>query len=397
MPSHTNLVRRGATYYFRGRVPQDLQGHYRRRVFFVSLRTKDRLQAEHALIHLKARLFDDFSALRGLKPALDLPVINAMCIPAESPAKVSLWSLVEYWQNQAERRPRTLMEVNTTFKRLLACNGDLSPSEIEKKHIVAFKDWMLGEGRSAATIKKAIGLLSAVFELAVANDKMTSNPAKGIRLAKPKVDRKSRVPFDPDELSRIFESAVFSQGERPKGGRGEAAFWLPYLGLWTGARLEELGQLLVTDVCCEQGIHYLDITDDPVTGKRLKSTSSRRRVPLHHELLRLGFLDYVQRQRDAGERRLFPLLTASGGRQLTSSWSQWFSRYLRETVGIKDSRKVFHSFRHGFKEACRQSGIPKDIHDQLTGHASRDVGDRYGGERFPLAPLAAAMDRVRYL
>ena len=397
MPGHTNLVRRGSVYYFRGRVPSDLVQHYRRREFFVSLKTADRLQAEHALIRLKARLFDDFTTLRGVDQTLpNLPAISSPALSVEVLEKVSLWSLVEYWTEQAERRPRTLMEVNTTFKRLIECNGDLSPAEIEKRHVVAFKDWMLEHGRSAATIKKSIGLLSAVFELAVANDKMPANPTKGIRLAKPKVDRKSRVPFDAANLHRIFTSPVFSQGERPKGGKGEAAFWLPYLGKWTGARLEELGQLLVVDISCDQGMHYLTISDDPVTGKRLKSTSSRRRVLLHPELLRLGFLDYVQQQKEAGRVRLFPSLASSGGRQLTWSWSQWFSRYLRETVGIKDRRKVFHSFRHGFKEACRQSGIPKDIHDRLTGHASGDVGDRYGGESFPLPPLDRAMRQLRY-
>lgn len=399
MSGHTNLVRRGATYYYRARVPEDLQQHYRRREFFVSLKTRNRLQAEQSLIRLKARLLDDFTALRGgdqTLPALP-PLVKSPSLSLPVPAKVSLWSLVEYWSNQAERRPRTLMEVNTAFKRLIACNGNLSPSEVEKRHIVAYKDWMLEQGRSAATIKKSIGLLSTVFELAVANDKMSVNVTRGIRLAKPKVEKKSRIPFDSSDLGRIFTSPVFSQAERPRGGKGEAAYWLPYLGLWTGARLEELGQLLVADVCCEQAMHYLNISDDPLTGKKLKSNSSRRRVPIHPELVRLGFLDYVRQQVDAGHAHLFPLLSSAAGRQLTASWSQWFSRYLRNTVGIKDRRKVFHSFRHGFKEACRLSGIPKDVHDQLTGHASRDVGDRYGGEQYPLRPLVAAIESLRYV
>jgi len=54
------------------------------------------------------------------------------------------------------------------------------------------------------------GLPSAVFGLAAANDKIPGNPAKGIRLAKPKVEKKSRVPFDTADLHRIFCSPVFS-------------------------------------------------------------------------------------------------------------------------------------------------------------------------------------------
>lgn len=397
MPRHTNLVRRGAIYYYRARVPSDLRQHYQRSEFLVSLKTSDRHHAECVLVDLRHQLAIDFQRLRGKeRQHFDRLVIKPAVTEQTECNERTVWDLVDYWSKQAERRPRTQMEVNTTFERFVACNGNLAPGAIQKQHIVKLKDWLLEKGLAAATVRKAINLVSAVFELAVANDLLPFNPARGIRLAKPKVERKSRVPFDASDLKRLFASPVFSQGARPLGGRGEAAYWLPYLGLWTGARLEELGQLLVQDVQQEQGNHYLAIQDDPATDKRLKSVSSRRRIPLHPELIRLGFLDYVRQQADLGHARLFPLLTRTGGRQLTSSWSHWFCRYLRNEVGISDRRKVFHSFRHGFKEACRVSGIPKEIHDQLTGHASRDVGDGYGGERFPLSPLVVAIERLRY-
>jgi hypothetical protein len=35
-------------------------------------------------------------------------------------------------------------------------------------------------------------------------------------------------------------------------------------------------------------------------------------------------------------------------------------------------------------------------HDALTGHSGRGVGRSYGGEAFPLKPLAKAIERVRY-
>ena len=34
----------------------------------------------------------------------------------------------------------------------------------------------------------------------------------------------------------IFNTPVFTKGERPEGGQGNAAFWLPLLALFTGAR-----------------------------------------------------------------------------------------------------------------------------------------------------------------
>jgi integrase len=42
------------------------------------------------------------------------------------------------------------------------------------------------------------------------------------------------------------------------------------------------------------------------------------------------------------------------------------------------STVVFHSFRHTFKDMCRDALIPRDIHQALTGHAKQTVGDTYG-------------------
>lgn len=92
----------------------------------------------------------------------------------------------------------------------------------------------------------------------------------------------------------------------------------------------------------------------------------------------------------------FPLLVSGASRQLTASWSQWWGRYLRKEVKITDSRKVFHSFRHGFKDACRDSDIPKELNDRLTGHGGGGVGDSYGADDYPLRPLADAMNKLRY-
>lgn len=308
----------------------------------------------------------------------------------------TLDSLVTYWKTQADRKPRTVMEVETVVSRFIEVNENLPATTIKKSHVVAFKDRMLEDGKSVATVRKYLGLLSAVFETAVSNDKPPVNPVRGIKLAKAKTAQKSRIPFDSSDLKLIFTSEVFTLGQRPRGGKGEAAFWIPLIALWSGARLEEIGQLLVSDISQDKGIHYFHIIDDESGDKSVKTSSSRRKVPIHNELIKYGFLDYVIQMKTEKQKRLFPLLSSGKGRQLTASWSQWFGRYLRETVGIKDDRKVFHSFRHGFKDACRECDIPKEIHDRLTGHASGDVGDSYGGENFPLEPLAKAISKLRY-
>jgi integrase len=75
---------------------------------------------------------------------------------------------------------------------------------------------------------------------------------------------------------------------------------------------------------------------------------------------------------------------------------QMVGQITSDQAKINDPRKVFHLLRHTFKHACRACGIPEDIHDALTGHASGGaVRCTYGGA-YPLKPLASAMKKLRY-
>jgi integrase len=109
-------------------------------------------------------------------------------------------------------------------------------------------------------------------------------------------------------------------------------------------------------------------------------------------LIKLGFLTFVEAQRSAGQERLFPTLRGSSS-GLTSVWSKWWGRHVR-SLGITDTRKVFHSFRHGWKDAAR-AVMPEEHHDAITGHSNGSVGRSYG-LGVPLQTLAKAMARVRF-
>jgi integrase len=216
-----------------------------------------------------------------------------------------------------------------------------------------------------------------------------------MKVHNPAKEEGSRLPYDGDDLRAIFSSPIFRNEARPHGGAGEAAKWLPLIGLFTGARLEEIGQALTSDVRQEDGIDYLDInTLDRRAEKRVKNRSSRRKLPLHPELIRCGLLAYVEERRQAGDERLFPALRPSVTGQMTGNWSKWWARYT-DDLGISDDRKVFHSFRHSFKDACRAAQIEEELHDALTGHTSASVGRRYGNG-VPLEVLAAAVAKVSY-
>ncbi len=117
--------------------------------------------------------------------------------------------------------------------------------------------------------------------------------------------------------------------------------------------------------------------------------------------MKLGLLGLVRRRaaEDGPDALLFPLLKRSSRGGFADDWSKWFGRHIRR-IGIKDSRRVFHSLRHGFKDALRRNGVSEDINDALMGHSGGGVGRKYGRKamvaRFGLQNLADATAKARY-
>jgi integrase len=145
----------------------------------------------------------------------------------------------------------------------------------------------------------------------------------------------------------------------------------------------------------------ITIREDAEQGRRLKTASSARVVPMHPELVRVGFVRFVDdAKRERGKNaRLFPLLTPGPKGGFGEAWSKWFGRYTT-SLGISKS-SVFHSFRHGFKDGLRAAAVGEDVNDALTGHAMfGTTGRKYGTKemirRFGLPTLASAVAKLAY-
>lgn len=320
-----------------------------------------------------------------------LPKPQVSSEPVQGPSYDTVY---DCWRNATERRPKTADEYRRILDELANYLKQKIPSQIHRKDIISFRDALLARGQSGKTVDKKIGVLKTIFRLAVENELLEADPTDRVRVVLPKVEKKVRIPFSSDDLQQFFASPVYSQGSRPKAGGGEASFWLPLIAYYTGARLEEMAQLLITDIKQEPGLgYYFHLTDDD-DAKTLKTVASRRRVPIHAELLRCGLLYYVNSVKGRSPF-LFPDLVPDKYQRRGANFSKFFTRYLRETVGITDRRKVFHSFRHTFKEACREKGVSEDVHDALTGHVGQGEGRRYGNETYPLPPLFKAMQNFQ--
>jgi integrase len=266
--------------------------------------------------------------------------------------------------------------------------GEKAVGEITRQDVLSFKSKLLEEGQTPANIKQKLSRLRTLLQWAADNGHAPANVAHGITIKDTQAAKNKRKPFDLPSLNAIFASPVYARGDRPPQGRGEAAYWLPLLALFTGARMEELGQLRPSDVVRltypdpndeEQASWFLHLVEvEGEDGPKLKNAASERLVPIHAELERLGFLAFAQAMRDQEQERLFPLLTRGPFGNFTHKWGQWFGSYLRNVCLVTDRRMVFHSFRHTFTDYVRRPDIPEGIQRQLVGHSSKDVHDDYG-------------------
>lgn len=179
------------------------------------------------------------------------------------------------------------------------------------------------------------------------------------------------------ELVRLFngpECAAFAADPTQAH-----CYWLPLLGLYTGARVNEVCQLNPQcDIREEGGIWHLDITADSDASegirKSVKNKSSKRGVPIHSRLLGLGFLDYVERVKAIGSALLFPAWSPVSGKA-SGKAERWFSSHL-SALGLRDETPHacilgFHCFRSTFLARAYELGIPDA--DVVTGHADVKV------------------------
>jgi len=224
---------------------------------------------------------------------------------------------------------------------------------------------------SPVTQQRYLAALHDVLDLGVKKRLILVNPAEGLRPVKRDTLAASekRKPFTLDQIKQFFQSKFYSDCAKHHlpfaHDKSGWRFWMPLICLFTGMRPNEAAQMHVDDLkCTSQGTWYLDIVatgdeeDDskPVgSAKTLKTATSRRRIPVHPELIKIGFLQFVQaRKKTASGPRLFPALKPDKyGNHATYALKRFRDRYLPSAIKM-EPRQSFYSFRHSWRDALRR-------------------------------------------
>ncbi|MEQ8440555.1 MAG: site-specific integrase [Alphaproteobacteria bacterium] len=232
----------------------------------------------------------------------------------------------------------------------------------------------------------------------------------GLKIAQKKNGETDRRPYAVEQLEAIFQGPVhtgcLSRARRNTPGKyvfRDSKYWVPLIGLYTGMRLGEIVQLLASDIRVADGVTYIDVNkglDRDEDGKRLKTENAVRQVPVHSQLVTLGFVKFVEEARAAGaDSRLFPEVQPGKDGDWSQTFSKWWGRYTR-AIEVHKPGTVFHSFRHNYTAALRKARVEDSRMKALLGHAGSTTTDGYGvsehGLLYEATDLADDVERVSY-
>ncbi|MBL4711635.1 MAG: hypothetical protein JKX75_03905 [Gammaproteobacteria bacterium] len=329
---------------------------------------------------------------------------------------------LKFWQKhfgQRQMHTLTLKEIGE-IQNWLPCLG----ANFTKKNYSVEEAVMLARGKSTRLLyisdksrAEYLGQLRGLLEFSYANGFIASEMARHIEIPNTKLSKAiDRLPFTTNDLQMIFPGSDYGIdfGIHKSGVDRAAKFWFPLLAVFSGARLEELGQLNATDIktCPETGIVYAAFENEGFAAdghkKHTKNLNSVRPVPIHSTLVEIGFLNYVkERQADTKNGLLFKLTRDKQGR-LAKRVANWFARveqrktgnptlgYIErrgvESKGQNRSRerwsKSFHSFRHTVIDNLRGKKLANGEYIREP-----DIGLVMGHDRAKLETAAYGVDR----
>ena len=306
-------------------------------------------------------------------PPLELPSKSS----ARPQRHVSIMGIVEGWWGEAKAAGRSV----STYESYRAVAGRLSDflkhdnaAAVTHADLVRFKDHRIAQGISSKTVGDSdIAGLRSIFNWAVVNGQLPSNPAEKVSVIRSKPTRTRGKSFTPAEASALLaQSFHYQPSKREAPKLTSAKRWVPWLCAYSGARLGEIVQLRKEDVRQQGGDWIITITPEAGTVK----DKEVREVVLHPHLVEQGFPSFVE---GAAPGHLFITPRKSDG-DIRGPWRTAKNRladFARQEV--KD-RQVApnHGWRHLFKTVGREAGIADSVLDGICGHAAKTVGGSYG-------------------
>ncbi|MDQ0246784.1 integrase/recombinase XerD [Bacillus fengqiuensis] len=245
-------------------------------------------------------------------------------------------------QQKTENTIKTYSGVLNAFYKWMI-SRDISIEMLTKDHIEAYLHEMEAEGKSAATIGKALAALS-IFVRFMGKPHLVQDVHS---LAVPSAEDNV-----PDGLKREERDRLL-QAVKKEGNLRDIA--IVYVLLHTGIRVSELCQLNHNDVIQRRAGNALAIRES--NGK------IKRMIPLS-----TGASEHLNRYRSKEKVQKDALFISSVGQRISTRAVQ----YMLKKYGVNP-----HKLRHTFCYELIQKGVDLATVAQLAGHSDINVTKRY--------------------
>jgi integrase len=293
----------------------------------------------------------------------------------------------EDWLHEWLQGKKTTKAEGTFLKYQNAINGFIASignrakfnvNQVAPRDVLRFRDAQILDGKNPSTANDQVKIVRMAFTSARKLGYITHNPAEAVEMLPADADP-AKQPFDIDQVKALLKAAT---------GDWKGAI---LVALYTGARLQDVANMRWESV---------DLQNKWIAF-RVGKTKQRLKLPMHEALH--DFLLELPAA-DSGKAFLFPLLAGkgTGGR---SGLSMAFARIMerakvrgevaRERAG-EAGRTVnslsFHSFRHTLTSIMANAGVPVEVRQKFTGHASAEMNQHY--THHEIETLRAAVEKL---
>ena len=274
---------------------------------------------------------------------------------------------------------------------------DLSVSKILKMNDV--------KPQSRQNVNKYLTRLSTMMNFGSGQGYFSENFILGMKLPVSKKDSKKREPFTDEDLVKILSPKKYLDytidfGKTTKSDKPDVVklqnpfYWSFLIGIFSGMRTNEILQMNIVDIIQDDKVWMFRVDEE--NEKRVKTENSIRNVPIHPQLVSLGFLKYLEILKTKGVDRVFPELTKDRD-GYSSKVSRHYNEKFLPVLGVHKPRvKVLYSTRHTFVNRCYKKGVDRDIIKQIVGHSKDFTFGIYGGNPYSSKQLYEGISKVKY-
>jgi integrase len=260
----------------------------------------------------------------------------------------------EEWKEQLTLAPKTIDQMSRDVEKMVTHFKALEA--LTPRAVKLWVDGLAKEGATHSSLKRILGSGKSLWVYLRKSSQIELDridPFVGVMsLVSSKVakNKQGRVAFRPEDLARIYQASI-DNDDQPLAD-------IIALGAYTGARINELACLKVTDVT--------DAASFKITDSKTKA--GIREIPIHPAIA--GLVGRLKRDSNSGY--LIPSDSDNQYDNRGDALSKRFGR-LKATLGFTKGSEVFHSIRKTLITLMENAGVPEGVAADIVGHEKQTM------------------------